>query len=224
MQATVPPPTGSPSPGRPRDPRRDAAIREAALTLLAEVGYERMSVDAIAAAAGVSKPTIYRRWAGKQELVADAIRCHPHTHTTAPDTGSLRDDLFATVRQLADHQVEDAQVAAGLASRLRESEELARLVREHAVEAVRTRFGSLVDRAVARGELPARPSRHRLVRGRRPVDRPHPRAAQPRARRRRVRGRAGRPGAAPDPDPSGPEGPPLSSSPSPAPTPDSTAA
>ncbi len=158
MQVTAPSHTGRPSPGRPRDPRRDAAIREAALTLLAEVGYERMSVDAIAAAAGVSKPTIYRRWAGKQELVADAIRCHPHTHTTAPDTGTLRDDLFATVRQLADHQVEDAQVAAGLASRLRESEELARLVREHAVEAVRTRFGSLVDRAVARGELPARPT------------------------------------------------------------------
>src|SRR5215207_5169831 len=71
----APPPTGSPSPGRPRDPRRDAAIRDAALALLADVGYERMTVDAIAAAAGVSKPTIYRRWAGKHELVADAIRC-----------------------------------------------------------------------------------------------------------------------------------------------------
>jgi hypothetical protein len=49
------------SPGRPRDPRRDAAIRDAAIALLAEVGYERMSVDAIAAVAGVSKPTNYRR-------------------------------------------------------------------------------------------------------------------------------------------------------------------
>jgi AcrR family transcriptional regulator len=146
------------SPGRPRDPRRDAAIRDAALVLLAEVGYERMTVDAIAAAAGVSKPTIYRRWAGKQELVADAIRLHPHTQAVAPDTGSLRGDLLAAVRQLADHQLEDAQVAAGLASRLRDSAELAGLIREHAVEAVRGRFTQILDRAAARGELAAGPA------------------------------------------------------------------
>jgi AcrR family transcriptional regulator len=146
------------SPGRPRDPRRDAAIRDAALALLAEVGYERMTVDAIAAAAGVSKPTIYRRWAGKQELVADAIRLHPHTQALAPDTGSLRGDLLAAVRQLADHQLEDAQVAAGLASRLRDSTELAELIREHAVEAVRGRFTQILDRAAARGELAAEPA------------------------------------------------------------------
>jgi AcrR family transcriptional regulator len=141
------------SPGRPRDPRRDAAIRDAALGLLADVGYERMTVDAIAAAAGVSKPTIYRRWPGKQELVADVMRCLPYTRATAPDTGSLRGDLIAAVRQSADHQLESAQVTAGLASRLRESPELARLVREHAVEAVRRRFLALLVRAVTRGEL-----------------------------------------------------------------------
>jgi len=156
MPATVPPPSRASSPGRPRDPRRDDAIREAALTLLSDVGYERMTVDAIAAQAGVSKPTIYRRWTGKADLVADAIRCHPHTRALAPETGSLRGDLVATVRQLADHQLEDAQVAAGLASRFRESPELAHLVREHAVEAVRGRFTSILDRAVARGELPGR--------------------------------------------------------------------
>jgi AcrR family transcriptional regulator len=142
------------SPGRPRDPRRDEAIRDAALELLADVGYERMTIDAIAAAAGVSKPTIYRRWRGKQELVADVMRCHPSTRATAPDTGSLRGDLIAAVRQSADHQVENAHVTAGLASRLRESAELARLVREHGVEAVRRRFLALLDRAVTRGELP----------------------------------------------------------------------
>ncbi len=141
------------SPGRPRDPRRDDAIRDAAIALLAEVGYERMSVDAIAAAAGVSKPTIYRRWAGKHELVADAIRLHPHTQAPAPDTGTLRGDLIAAVRQSADHQLENAPVTAGLASRLRESDELARLVREHAVEVVRGRFVQILERAAARGEL-----------------------------------------------------------------------
>jgi AcrR family transcriptional regulator len=146
------------SPGRPRDPRRDAAIRDAALALMAEVGYERMTVDAIAAAAGVSKPTIYRRWAGKQELVVDAIRLHPHNLAPAPDTGTLRGDLLAAVRQFAQQQLESAHIAAGLASRLRESPELAAIIREHAVEVVRGRFELIVERAVARGELAAEPA------------------------------------------------------------------
>jgi AcrR family transcriptional regulator len=152
MPATVSPPT---SPGRPRDPRRDEAIREAVLALLADVGYERTSVDAIAAAAGVSKPTIYRRWPGKHALVADAIRCHPHMRAAAPDTGSLRGDLLAAVRQSADQQIESAPLVAGLSARTRESDELAGLVREHAVETVRRRFRTLLERAAERGELPA---------------------------------------------------------------------
>jgi AcrR family transcriptional regulator len=155
MPASSLPASRAASPGRPRDPRRDKAIRDAALRLLSKIGYERMTVDAIAAAAGVSKPTLYRRWPGKQELVADALRCHPQTSATAPDTGSLRGDLIAVVRQTADQQLQNAHVAAGLASRLRESEELAQLIREHAIEAVRRRFRVLLDRAVARGELPA---------------------------------------------------------------------
>jgi AcrR family transcriptional regulator len=143
------------SPGRPRDPRRDAAIRDAALALLAEVGYDRMTVDAIAAAAGVSKPTIYRRWAGKQELVADAIRLHPSTQAATPDTGSLRGDLLAVVRQSAEHQLENTHATAGLAGRLRESPEFAALIREHAVEKTRARYVCILERATARGELAA---------------------------------------------------------------------
>jgi AcrR family transcriptional regulator len=154
MPAAAPSAPTTGSPGRPRDHRRDEAIRDAALALLAEVGYERMTVAAIATDAGVSKPTIYRRWAGKHDLVADAIRLHPHTLATAPDTGSLRGDLIAAVRQSAAHQLETAHLCAGLTGRLRESEELADLIREHAVEAVRRRFLALLDRAVARGEVP----------------------------------------------------------------------
>jgi AcrR family transcriptional regulator len=153
MSAAAPPAPRAASPGRPRDPRRDEAIRAATLALLAEVGYERTTLDAIAGAAGVSKPTIYRRWSGKHELVADAIRSHPHNRATAPETGSLRGDLVAAVRQTADLQLESAPLTAGLAGRMRESDELAALVREHAIDAVRRRFGGLLDRAAARGEL-----------------------------------------------------------------------
>jgi AcrR family transcriptional regulator len=160
MPAAAPP---APRIGRPRDPRRDAAIRDAALSLIADVGYERTTVDAIAAAAGVSKPTIYRRWPGKHELVADALRQHPHTRAKAPDTGSLRGDLLATVRQFAAHELDTAHLAAALAGRMRESEELAVLVREHAIVAVRRRFRTVLDRASKRGDLPARAAVSPLV-------------------------------------------------------------
>jgi AcrR family transcriptional regulator len=61
------------SPGRPRDPELDAAILGVALRFLGEQGYGRMSIDAIAAEAGVSKPTIYRRFATKADLATAAL-------------------------------------------------------------------------------------------------------------------------------------------------------
>ena len=68
-------PAIAPARGRPRDPRRREAILRAAIALVAEVGYDRMTVDALAARAGVSKPTIYRRWpGGKAEILVEAIR------------------------------------------------------------------------------------------------------------------------------------------------------
>ena len=77
---------------------RDAAICDAALALLVEVGYDRMSMDAVAARARASKATIYRRWPGKQELVLDAVRSRGAGLTVAEDTGCLRGDLVATYR------------------------------------------------------------------------------------------------------------------------------
>lgn len=60
-------------PGRPRDPERDTAILEAALELMAREGYARMSIAQVARAAGVSKPTVYRRWSGKPDLATSAL-------------------------------------------------------------------------------------------------------------------------------------------------------
>lgn len=59
--------------GRPRDPTRDTAILTAALDLFIEHGIAGMSIEQIARRAGVGKPTIYRRWSSKEQLVADAI-------------------------------------------------------------------------------------------------------------------------------------------------------
>ncbi|MBN9376091.1 MAG: helix-turn-helix transcriptional regulator, partial [Cellulomonas sp.] len=81
--------------GRPRDMTRDAEILQAARDELAERGYERMTVAAVAARAGAGKATVYRRWASKAELVLDAAMCTADTALTidrVPDTGSLAGD------------------------------------------------------------------------------------------------------------------------------------
>jgi AcrR family transcriptional regulator len=139
--------------GRPRDPARDARIIDAAVRLIGEVGYDRMTVDAIAERAAVSKPTIYRRWAGKHEIVAEAIRCRKDPSTPA-DTGSLRGDLLAVVGGLLESlSGENAQLAAGLTSLLRSSDEFATLFREHVIAVERARYSVLLERAAARGEI-----------------------------------------------------------------------
>jgi AcrR family transcriptional regulator len=159
MSAGVPasPTTPGQSPpaqrGRPRDPARDARILEAAVALIAEVGYDGTTVEAIAERAGVGKPTIYRRWTGKAEVVAEAIRARKATGEPV-DTGSLRGDLRALVDLLrATLRGEDVHLAAGLTRLLRSSDELAALFREHVVEYERARWQAALDRAAARGEL-----------------------------------------------------------------------
>src|SRR3712207_2764468 len=81
--------------GRPRDPSRDGVIRAAILRLLAEVGYGALTMDAVAAEAGVGKATIYRRWRTKQELVVDTISDLNRAIAVPPDTGSVEGDLRA---------------------------------------------------------------------------------------------------------------------------------
>jgi AcrR family transcriptional regulator len=140
--------------GRPRDPKRREAILRAAIELVGEVGYDRMTVDALAARAGVSKPTIYRRWpGGKKEIILDAIR-HKHEDADAlPDQSSLRGDLLALLQTMVEHIHEDAHLAGGLISQLRNSDELSTLLREEVVVYERCRIDKLLARAVARGEL-----------------------------------------------------------------------
>ncbi|HEY6891290.1 MAG TPA: TetR/AcrR family transcriptional regulator [Solirubrobacter sp.] len=142
--------------GRPRDPRRAEAILQAAITLVAEIGYDRMTVEALAARAGVSKPTIYRRWpGGKKDIIVDAIRSKHAAIDSLPDAGSLRGDLLALLGAMVTHVHEDAHLAGGLISQLRDSEELATLMREEIVAHERRRYDGLIARAVARGELSA---------------------------------------------------------------------
>ncbi|CAM2755586.1 TetR family transcriptional regulator [Mycobacterium intermedium] len=84
--------------GRPRDPRIDGAVLSATVELLAETGYRKLSVAAIAKRAGTSKPAIYRRWPSKAHLVHEAV--FPiGTATEIPGGGSLPEDLAEMVRR-----------------------------------------------------------------------------------------------------------------------------
>ena len=78
---------------------REAEILEAALEVLAEVGYDRFTMDAVALRAKASKATLYRRWNGKVQLVIDALhhdhQMHHYTEQAPVDTGTLRGDLIA---------------------------------------------------------------------------------------------------------------------------------
>jgi AcrR family transcriptional regulator len=134
---------------------RDAAICDAALALLAEVGYDRMSMDAVAARAKASKATIYRRWPGKRELVLEAVRSRAPESVEPPDTGSLRGDIIATLRVMAGGiGGQDAALMAGVLRAMRSTPELGDCMRTHVLEEKRYIGHTLVARAVARGELP----------------------------------------------------------------------
>jgi AcrR family transcriptional regulator len=79
---------------RPRvEGDREQEILQATLDVLAEAGYDRLTMDAVAHAAKASKATLYRRWSSKASLVIDAVLAHKGP-MTAPDTGSLRQDLI----------------------------------------------------------------------------------------------------------------------------------
>ena len=80
---------------RPRvEGDREQEILDATISGLAEVGYDRLTMDAVATEAKASKATLYRRWSSKPELVVDAV-CSHKEHPPVPDTGTLRGDLLA---------------------------------------------------------------------------------------------------------------------------------
>lgn len=84
--------------GRPRDPDAAPRIRQIAIQLLLERGYDRMTVDDVAEAAGVGKATIYRRWPSKEQLANDAMAELFDIEVPDADTGSIAGDLRQVYR------------------------------------------------------------------------------------------------------------------------------
>ena len=156
---TAPEPTATEAPrlGRKRDLTRDPEILEAALDVLAETGFERMTIDEVATLARAGKATLYRRWPSKSELVIDAVACMKrgaYDPSSLPDTGTLRGDLVAMIKEpsIADAQ-RKMQVMAGIVSMLSRSPELADVAEEALVAPRREANRLLIQRAIARGEV-----------------------------------------------------------------------
>ncbi|MFI9639698.1 TetR/AcrR family transcriptional regulator [Micromonospora sp. NPDC051925] len=134
---------------------RHPELLEAVLELLREVGYDRLTIDAVAARARASKATVYRHWPGKPQLVAAALR-HRHVGVQIPaDTGSLRGDLLELLRTTAAICTDDSDLMQALIFAMRSSPELENLIRQQVLPAGRVAGVAVVVRAAARGEIPA---------------------------------------------------------------------
>jgi AcrR family transcriptional regulator len=145
--------------GSSRGHAREQAILDAALDLIGEVGYDRMSMDGLAARAQASKATIYRRWPGKAQVVADAIRRRAcQDASSPPDTGSMRGDLLAALVTKCDLMSgEDGPLLIGLLMAARNDAELAALLHAQMRNGSELLLADLFERAVARGELSGAP-------------------------------------------------------------------
>jgi AcrR family transcriptional regulator len=139
---------------RPRvEGEREQEILDATIDILAEVGYDRLTMDAVAARAKASKATLYRRWNSKAQLVIDALLSEKQP-MTAPDTGNLRDDLLATFcgeGGLTDHSA--VATFASVLTAISRDAEFAAAFRERVIGPKAALGRAIFERAQARGEL-----------------------------------------------------------------------
>ena len=153
-EPVVVPKAAARTPGRPRSAEAHKAILESTLTVLGESGIAGLSIEAVAARAGVGKATIYRRWESKEELILAALATMSPAGPV-PDTGSLEGDLTALAKgqltRLSDSVL--PRVAPRALAEAMGDPELHALVLERMIGPMRARLASLVERAVARGEL-----------------------------------------------------------------------
>ncbi|MER6068837.1 TetR/AcrR family transcriptional regulator [Streptomyces sp. NPDC001817] len=138
-------------------PEREAELYDAVLALLREVGYDALTMDAVAARTRSSKATLYRQWGGKAELVAKAVRHNKRGGSTdSVDTGSLRGDLHALTLRSDDCEMEqNSALMRGLAMAVHGNPDLLRAFRDHLIEPELAEFRRVVQRAIDRGEVRA---------------------------------------------------------------------
>jgi AcrR family transcriptional regulator len=130
---------------------------EAAIDLLKEVGYEALTMDAVAIHAKASKATMYRRWSGKAQMVVEAIKrivAERDADFEFPDLGSLRADLIAGMQGFCDEDpADDLLLLSGLIHAMQRDAELAAIVRRELLHEDPSPLSRLYGRARQRGEV-----------------------------------------------------------------------
>ncbi|MET7851851.1 TetR/AcrR family transcriptional regulator [Streptomyces avermitilis] len=147
--------TSAPRTGRPRSAAADAAILAATREALVELGWSKLTLGDVAARAGVAKTTLYRRWAGKNELVVDAV-AELFDELELPDLGSLAADIEGVVLQFA-AILARPEARSGLMAAVAEStrdDALRERIRASIVDRQKRLVLAGRSRAQARGELP----------------------------------------------------------------------
>ncbi|MGW1749986.1 TetR/AcrR family transcriptional regulator [Streptomyces sp. NPDC002092] len=142
--------------GRPRSAEADAAILAATREALVELGMSKLTLGDVATRAGVAKTTLYRRWAGKNELVVDAV-AELFDELALPDRGTLAADIEGVVLQFA-AILARPEAASGLMAVVAEStrdDALRERIRSSIVERQKGLVLEGRARAQTRGELPA---------------------------------------------------------------------
>src|ERR1035441_11077478 len=164
MSRDIPPPGAGARPadpgtqrGRPRSAEADRAILTATVELLADRGLAAMSIEEVAARAGVGKTTIYRRWPSKGLLALDAFVTSFREEQPLPDTGTLRGDLVAALRGWvrAVTQTPMGPMLTGLIAAAQYDPELRGAWRDRGLEPLRTQHQIMLDRALRRGAVAA---------------------------------------------------------------------
>ncbi|AHH21876.1 putative transcriptional regulator, TetR family [Nocardia nova SH22a] len=143
---------------RPRPGGRTARIRDQVLAAvhaeLTENGYDALTIDTVAARAGVHRTTVYRRWRDVGGLIADVFAAARDLDWHPLDTGSLCGDLAELNREIRDSFTEEASIAMALIAVSFRSEDAARALRQ-LWEDRYTQCEIVVERAISRGEIPA---------------------------------------------------------------------
>jgi AcrR family transcriptional regulator len=147
--------TTAPRTGRPRSAAADAAILEATRAALVELGWSKLTLGDVATRAGVAKTTLYRRWAGKNELVVDAVAVL-FDELELPDRGSLAADIEGVVLQFAAllNRPETATALMAVVAESTRDEPLRERIRTSIVDRQKRLVVEGRAQATARGELP----------------------------------------------------------------------
>lgn len=139
--------------GRPRDPRLDEAVVAATLQLLAEEGYAQLTVERIAARAGVGKASLYRRWPDKVSVVLEAVSRNPE-RPSVPDTGSLRGDALTYLRTLVSYRTLHFDAISAISGEALSNERFGDAFRSGMAEPIMAGMNTILQRAIERGEIP----------------------------------------------------------------------